>query len=88
MGPAVEHHPVEIRYAKSGGVNIAYEVTGRGPPDLVHIGSWVTHIEAAYEDPAIASFAGSIGWFARVVNFDKRGVGLSDRVPEAQLPTM
>ncbi len=88
MAPSIEQHPGQIRYAKSGGVSIAYEVAGTGPADLVHIGGWLTHIEAAYDDPGIASFTEAIGRFARVVNFDKRGIGLSDRVPDAQLPTM
>jgi pimeloyl-ACP methyl ester carboxylesterase/class 3 adenylate cyclase len=77
-----------IRYARSGSVNIAYQLTGAGPPDLVYVGGWITHLEVAAEDPGMASFAGALDGFARVVNFDKRGTGLSDRVPDAQLPTM
>jgi class 3 adenylate cyclase len=88
MSPLIEHEPGEIRYAKSGGVNIAYQVGGAGPVDLVYVGGWVTHIEAAQEDPGIARFQASLRRFARVVDFDKRGIGLSDRVPDAQLPTM
>ena len=83
-----EHESGEIRYASSGGVSIAYEVNGSGPVDLVYVGGWVTHIEAAREDPAMARFQDSLRRFARVVDFDKRGTGLSDRVPDAQLPTM
>ncbi len=88
MTSGSDHESGEIGYAKSGGVNIAYQITGAGPVDLVYIGGWVTHLEAANEDPLMASFGEALGRFARVVNFDKRGVGLSDRVPDAQLPTM
>ena len=88
MTSLIEHEPGEIRYAKSGGMNIAYQVGGAGSVDLVYVGGWVTHIEAAREDPGIARFQGSLRRFSRVVDFDKRGTGLSDRVPDAQLPTM
>jgi class 3 adenylate cyclase len=83
-----EHEPGEIRYANSGGVSVAYQVNGSGPVDLVYVGGWITHIEAAREDPGLARFQDSLRGFARVVDFDKRGTGLSDRVPDAQLPTM
>ena len=88
MLPLSEHESGEIRYAKSGGVNVAYRVNGSGPGDLVYVGGWITHIEAAREDPGIARFQDSLRRFSRVVDFDKRGTGLSDRVPDAQLPTM
>jgi class 3 adenylate cyclase len=88
MTSLIEHSPGEIRYANSGGVNIAYQVGGAGPVDLVYVGGWVTHIEVAREDPGIARFQESLRRFSRVVDFDKRGTGLSDRVPDAQLPTM
>ena len=88
MLPLSEHESGEIRYAKSGGVNVAYQVNGSGPVDLVYVGGWITHIEAAREDPGIARFQDSLRMFSRVVDFDKRGTGLSDRVPDAQLPTM
>ena len=88
MGSVADNGSGEIRYAKSGGVNVAYRVVGSGPVDLVYIGGWVTHLEVWEEDPAIAGFMESLGRFARVVEFDKRGTGLSDRVPEDKLPTM
>jgi class 3 adenylate cyclase/pimeloyl-ACP methyl ester carboxylesterase len=77
-----------IRYAKSGGVNIAYQVSGTAPVDLVFLGGWITHLEAAREDPGMARFQDGLRRFARVVDFDKRGTGLSDRVPDSELPTM
>jgi class 3 adenylate cyclase len=88
MSSLTEHEPGEIRYAKSGGVNIAYRVGGAGPVDLVYVGGWISHLEVVREDPAIVRFQESLGRFARVVDFDKRGTGLSDRVPDDRLPTM
>jgi pimeloyl-ACP methyl ester carboxylesterase len=88
MVPAGDTGSGEIRYAKSGGVNIAYRVAGTGPTDLVYVGGWITHLEVWEEDPGIARFMRALRRFARVVEFDKRGTGLSDRVPEDRLPTM
>ena len=88
MAPAGDNGSGEIRYAKSGGVNVAYRVTGSGPVDLVFVGGWVTHLEVGDEDPGIARFMRPLRRIARVVEFDKRGTGLSDRVPDDKLPTM
>jgi pimeloyl-ACP methyl ester carboxylesterase len=78
----------ETRYARSGKVNIAYQVTGRGPLDLVYVPGWVSHVELAWEEPTLASFLGRLASFSRLIAFDKRGTGLSDRVPDDQLPTL
>jgi pimeloyl-ACP methyl ester carboxylesterase/class 3 adenylate cyclase len=88
MPSPIEHESGAIRYAKSGGVNVAYQISGAGEEDLVFVGGWITHIEAAREDPGFARFQDRLRSFARVVDFDKRGVGLSDRVPDSELPTM
>src|SRR2546423_5130884 len=88
MGSVANTGSGDIRYAKSGGVNVAHRIVGSGPVDLVYVGGWVTHLEVWEEDPRIARFMGSLGRFARLVEFDKRGTGLSDRVPEDRLPTM
>src|SRR5260370_42661992 len=88
MSSLIEHEPGEIRYANSGGVKIAYRVGGAGPVDLVHVGGWISHIEVVREDPAIVRFQESLRKFSRLVDFDKRGTGLSDRLGDAQLPTM
>lgn len=70
----------EVRYAKSGDVNIAYSVFGDGPFDLVFIVGWViSTLEYAWEGPP-AVFFEQLGRFCRVITFDKRGTGLSDRV--------
>jgi class 3 adenylate cyclase len=78
----------ETRYAKSGDVNIAYQMVGEGPFDLLYVAGWVSHVEESWEEPALASFLGRLASFSRLILFDKRGTGLSDRVPEHELPTL
>lgn len=73
------------RYARSGDVNIAYQVLGEGP-DMVVIPGWVSHVEQAWEVPAFAAFLRRLASFARVMLFDRRGTGMSDRV--ASMPTL
>ena len=80
--------PPVTRYAKSGGVNIAYQVIGNGPVDLVFVPGWVSHLELCWEDPLHARFFRRLASFSRLILFDKRGTGLSDRVPERELPTL
>lgn len=72
-------------YAKSGDVHIAYQVFGEGP-DLVMAPGFVSHIENYWDEPRFARWLNRLGSFCRVVLFDKRGTGLSDRV--AHLPPM
>ena len=74
------------RYAKSDDVHIAYQVSGAGPLDLVFVPGWVSHLESAWEDGDYSRFLLRLGPFARLIRFDKRGTGLSDRV--AELPTL
>lgn len=73
------------RYAKSGDVHVAYQVFGEGP-DLVLSPGFVSHIENYWDEPGLARWLNRLGSFCRVVIFDKRGTGLSDRV--ANLPVM
>jgi pimeloyl-ACP methyl ester carboxylesterase len=80
--------PPETKYAKSGDVHIAYQVVGSGPVDLVCVPGWVSHVEYQWEDPATAAALRRLASFARLILFDKRGTGLSDRVPEAGPPTL
>jgi class 3 adenylate cyclase len=68
-----------IRYARNGDVSIAYTVAGEGPIDLLFIGGFVSHLEIATELPLAQHFWDRISSFARVIVFDKRGMGLSDR---------
>jgi pimeloyl-ACP methyl ester carboxylesterase len=67
------------RYANSGGVSIAYQVHGEGPPDLVFVPGFVSHVELYWEHPTVARFFRRLASFSRLVLFDKRGQGLSDR---------
>jgi pimeloyl-ACP methyl ester carboxylesterase len=69
------------RYARSGEINIAYQVLGSGPPDLVFVPGWVSHLEYAWEEPAMARMYRRLASFCRLILFDKRGTGLSDRAP-------
>ncbi|HEY7472320.1 MAG TPA: adenylate/guanylate cyclase domain-containing protein [Gemmatimonadota bacterium] len=78
----------ETRYAKSGDVNIAYQVVGEGPMDLVYVPGWVSNLEVSWELPALARFYRRLASFSRLILFDKRGTGLSDRVPPDRLPTL
>ena len=79
----------ETRYAKTAdGVHIAYQVAGDGPVDMVFVMGWVTNLEAMWDEPNFARFLGRLASFSRLILFDKRGVGLSDRVPEDRLPDL
>ena len=66
-------------------MNIAYQVIGDGPVDLVYVAGWITNVEVMWEDPALAGFLRRLASFSRLITFDKRGVGLSDPVPPGQL---
>ena len=76
----------ETRFARSGSVNIAYQVMGEGPIDLVMVPGTVSHIEMMHEIPGHTAFLRRLARFARVTTFDKRGQGLSDRMEGA--PTL
>jgi len=78
----------ETRYARSGDCSIAYQVLGDGPIDLVFVMGWVSHLEYFWTEPKFASFLRRIASFSRLILFDKRGTGLSDRVPLADLPSL
>jgi pimeloyl-ACP methyl ester carboxylesterase len=73
----------ETRYALSGDVHIAYQVTGEGPLDLVFVPGFVTHMELQWKLPGFGDFLGNLGSFARLIRFDKRGTGMSDPVSGA-----
>ncbi|MGO9821985.1 MAG: alpha/beta fold hydrolase, partial [Solirubrobacteraceae bacterium] len=67
------------RYAKSGGINIAYQIVGDGPPDLLLVPGFVSHLEVDWDDPGHSHFLRRLAGFSRLIRFDKRGTGLSDR---------
>jgi len=76
----------ETRYAQSGDVSIAYQVLGDGPFDLVYAPAFVSHVELAWEIPSLAAYFRRLASFSRLIRFDKRGTGMSDRV--GSLPTL
>ena len=73
-------HVPETRYAHSGNVSIAYQVVGDGPFDLVYVPPSVSHVELAWEIPSLAAYFQRLASFSRLIRFDKRGPGMSDRV--------
>lgn len=72
----------KIQYTKSGNLNIAYQVFGSGPIDLVYIPGWVSNIDWMWACPELVDFFQELGKIVRVILFDKRGTGLSDRIVE------
>lgn len=78
----------ETLYVKSGGVHLAYQVVGEGAVDLVVVRGYISHVESAWDSPPLAAFYRRLTSFCRLILFDKRGTGLSDRVPEHELPTL
>ncbi len=76
----------DTQYARSGDLNIAYQVSGHGPFDLVFVPGYVTHLELHWEMPSFAPVLEQLGSFSRLIRFDKRGTGMSDRVSGA--PTL
>jgi pimeloyl-ACP methyl ester carboxylesterase/class 3 adenylate cyclase len=80
MGVSWRAMPPQTRYAKSGDVNIAYQVAGDGPFDLVFVPGFISHLDLQWADPRIARFLEKLASFSRLIMFDKRGTGLSDPV--------
>jgi class 3 adenylate cyclase len=78
----------ETRFAKSGDAHIAYQVVGDGPIDVVYVQGFVSNMELNWQEPSYARFLSRIASFSRLITFDKRGTGLSDRVSEDRLPTL
>ncbi len=78
----------QVHYARSGDVNIAWQQIGKGPIDLIFVMGWVSHLEWFWKEPSFAGFLRGLAGFCRVILFDKRGTGLSDRVPVHELPTL
>lgn len=76
------------RYAKCGELHLAYQVHGRGQLDLVFMPQWATHVELLWEDPATSRFLGRLASFSRLILFDRRGVGLSDPVSDADIDSV
>ena len=74
----------KIKYAKNADVHIAYQTVGEGPIDLVLVPGWISNIEIFWEEPTLVRFLQRLSSFSRLILFDKRGTGLSDRVSYTQ----
>jgi pimeloyl-ACP methyl ester carboxylesterase len=70
----------QTRYTMSGDISIAYQVIGNGPRDLIVVPGWMSNIEVFWDEPAVARFLRRLASFSRLILFDKRGTGLSDRL--------
>lgn len=77
---------VETHYAKSGDLRIAYQVVGKGPLDLVLVPGFISNLDLYWDEPTVAHFLTRLSSFSRLILFDKRGTGLSDRL--GALPTL
>src|SRR5579859_6700887 len=86
----IQHNPGrpgEVRYARNCDINLAYQIVGAGPIDLVLVLGFVSHLEASWEEPRLAAFLRRLTSFSRLIIYDKRGCGMSDPVngpPTAQ----
>lgn len=76
-----------IHYTMVDDLNLAYQVVGDGPIDLIMVDEWATPLEARWDVPAIAGRLNRLASFARVISFDKRGIGLSDHGPSSEMAT-
>jgi DNA-binding SARP family transcriptional activator/pimeloyl-ACP methyl ester carboxylesterase len=84
-GPATAF---EVSYARSGDFRIAYQTVGDGPADLVLVHGWVCSFQPGWENPKLAGFYRRLASLGRLILFDKRGTGLSDRVSPDRLPDL
>jgi class 3 adenylate cyclase len=78
--------PVDTHYARSGDIRIAYQTVGQGPLDLVFIPGFISNLDLYWDEPSMADFLSRLSAFSRLILFDKRGTGLSDRLGD--LPTL
>jgi pimeloyl-ACP methyl ester carboxylesterase len=78
----------ETRYARNDGLHVAYQLVGDGPVDVVLLTQWFSNIDSQWDVPPLAAFIRRLARFGRVLTFDKRGTGVSDPVPAADLPSI
>ena len=78
----------ETQYARLGGLHLAYQVLGAGPPDILLLDQWFSHQEAQWDVPPLADLRERLASFGRLITFDKRGTGLSDPIATSALPTL
>ncbi len=72
----------KTNYTKSGNFNIAYQIIGDGSVDIINIPGWVSNIDMMWTEPRLAAFLIRLTFFSRLIIFDKRGTGLSDKSDE------
>lgn len=78
----------QTRYVPSGDAYLAYQLTGAGPVDIVLVSELLSHVEHRWDEPKLARSLRRLASFSRLIQFDRRGTGLSDRVPVDKLPTL
>jgi len=78
----------ETQYARLGSLHLAYQVLGAGPPDILLLDQWFSHMEAQWDVRPLAEFRERLASFGRLIMYDKRGSGLSDPIPTSALPTI
>jgi class 3 adenylate cyclase len=78
----------ETHYARRGGVHLAYQVLGEGPPDILLLDQWFSHLDAQWDVAPLAEFRERLATFGRLIMYDKRGSGLSDPLAPDELPTV
>ena len=83
MSSIARDDPPPPRYTQAGRASIAYQVIGEGP-DVVLVPGFLDHLEAIWQDPGFADFSRRVASFARLTAFDKRGTGMSDRLPSGE----
>jgi pimeloyl-ACP methyl ester carboxylesterase len=76
----------ETRYVDVGGAEVAYQVVGHGPPDVVYV-LGLSQVDVRWEDPVWAAFLERLASFSRLILFDRRGTGASDAIPDTAMPT-
>jgi pimeloyl-ACP methyl ester carboxylesterase len=76
----------ETRYVDVGGAEVAYQIVGQGPPDVVYVPGF-SHVDVTWEEPVYATFLDRLASFGRLILFDRRGTGASDAVPDTAMPT-
>ena len=74
------------RYVDVGGTEVAYQIVGQGPPDVIWVAGF-SHVDLAWEDPVWAAFLERLASFSRLILFDRRGMGASGAIPDSAMPT-
>lgn len=77
----------KTRFVKGDGGAVAYQIVGEGP-DLIYIPNWISNIEVMWDEPSFARFLERLASFSRLICFDRRGTGISDPVPFAEVPSL